>query len=88
MSEHRRTLSNSDITETVMAPPDGHQHLRTTIKLSSGEEIVLQEVIVVNLVRTYIDFKIYPRKKSYRLIDEEVSAPERKEGFAAWQLPE
>lgn len=41
MSEKRRILSNADITEIIIAPPDRRHHLRTTIKLRSGEEIVL-----------------------------------------------
>lgn len=88
MSEKRRILSNADITEIIIAPPDRHQHLRTTIKLHSGEEIVLQEATVASLVRGYIGIKTHPTRKSCRLIGEELSEGEMKEGFAAWQLLE
>ena len=88
MKNKRRILANADITEIVLAPPRGHQHLRATIKLYSGEEIILQEATVANLVRAYVGIKTHPKRRSYRLIGQELTEAETKKGFAAWQLLE
>jgi len=88
MKDQQRILANADIAEIVLAPPPGHQHLRATIKLHSGEEIVLQEATVANLVRAYVAIKTHPQKTSCRLIGRELSEGERKDGFAVWQLLE
>lgn len=88
MNEKQRILSNADITEIILASPEGHQHLRTTIKLRSGEEIVLQEATVANLVRAYNAIKTHPTRKGCHLIGEELNEGQRKKGFAAWQLLE
>jgi len=88
MKNKRRILANADIAEIVLAPPRGHQHLRATIKLHSGEEIILQEATVANLVRAYVGIKTHPKRRSYRLIGRELTETETKKGFAAWQLLE
>ena len=88
MKTKRRTLANSDITEIVLATPVGHQHLRATIKLQSGEEIVLQEATVANLVRAYVGIKTHPFQKRCHLIGRNIDASELKTGFAQWQLIE
>jgi hypothetical protein len=56
-------LNNADIREIEISIPKGHQHLRTTIRLQSGEEIVLQEAAVANLARIPITLqhKILPK---------------------------
>jgi len=88
MKGERCILANADIAEIVLAPPHGHLHLRATIKLRSGDEIILQEATVANLVRAYIGIKTHPKKRSYRLIGRELTGSEMKKGFAAWQLLE
>lgn len=88
MKHKRRILANADIAEIVLAPPHGHQHLRATIKLHSGEEIILQEATVANLVRAYVGIKTHPKRRSYRLIGRELDEEEMKSGFATWQLLE
>ena len=88
MKDPQRVLANADIAEIVLAPPPGHQHLRATIKLHSGEEIVLQEATVANLVRAYVGIKTHPQKTSCRLVGRELAEGERKDGFAVWQLME
>ncbi len=88
MKNQQQILANADIAEIVLAPPPGHQHLRATIKLHSGEEIVLQEATVANLVRAYLGIKTHPRRKSCRLVGRELTEAERKDGFATWQLLE
>jgi hypothetical protein len=79
-------LSNADIREIELTVPRGHHHLRSVIRLQSGEEIVLQEATVANLVRGYITVKTHPKKKSIRMRGTQLN--ERKKGFADWQLLE
>jgi hypothetical protein len=88
MNENVRVLANADIKEIVVEPPEGHQHLRATITLQSGEAIVLQEATVANLVRAYVEIKTHPRREGVRLVGRELAAEERKKGFAEWQLLE
>ena len=88
MGNKRRILANADIAEIELAPPEGHQHLRATIKLHSGEEIILQEATAANLVRAYVGIKTHPQKRSCRLIGRDLVEAEGKKGFAAWQLLE
>lgn len=81
-------LTNADIREMEIMVPEGHKHLRTTIRMQDGSEIVLQEATVANLVRAYVSIKTHPQKESVVLKGRELSEAERKPGFAAWQLME
>jgi len=83
-----RVISNADIREIDISAPPGHRHLRTTIRLHDGEEIVLQEATVANLVRGFLSIKTHPSKKSVLLKGRLLSEGEKKEGFAEWQLLE
>ena len=88
MKQQRRILANADIAEIALAPPPGHQHLRATIRLHSGEEIILQEATVANLVRAYVSIKTHPKNKSVSLVGRVLVEDEIKPGFAEWQLLE
>ncbi|WP_281558082.1 hypothetical protein [Thalassomonas sp. RHCl1] len=88
MREKRRILANTDIAEIVLGAPRGHLHLRATIKLHSGEELILQEATVANLVRAYVAIKTHPQKKGCRLVGRELSEGAKKKEFASWQLLE
>jgi len=88
MNNQQRILANADIAEIILAPPPGHLHLRATLKLRTGEEIVLQEATVANLVRAYVGIKTHPQRTGCRLVGRELAEGERKEGFAVWQLLE
>ena len=81
-------LTNADIREMEIMVPEGHKHLRTTIRMQDGSEIVLQEATVANLVRAYVSIKTHPQKESVVLKGKELNEAERKPGFAAWQLME
>ena len=85
---NQRVLANAEIAEIVLAPPTGHRHLRASIRLHSGDEIVLQEATVANLVRAYVGIKTHPQRAGCRLVGRELSEAERKDGFAVWQLLE
>lgn len=84
----QKIIANADIAEIVVAPPPGHQHLRAVIKLHSGEELVLQEATVANLVRAYVGIKTHPQRTECRLVGQKLGEEERKSGFADWQLLE
>lgn len=66
--------------------PEGHRHLRTTVELADGTELVFQEAAVANIVRAYVGVKTHPLRKRVVLRGERLA--ERKEGYAEWQLLE
>lgn len=84
----KQIIANADIAEIILAQPEGHRHLRAVIRLQSGEELVLQEATVANLVRAYVSIKTHPQRQAVRLVGRELSEAERKAGFALWQLLE
>lgn len=79
-------IHNEDIKELTVEIPEGHKHLRTTIVLQDGTEIVFQEATIANLVRAYITVKTDPVKSKMALKGKQI--PERKDGYAEWQLVE
>ena len=81
-------LANADIKEIELAVPEGHRHLRATLRLQDGSEIILQEATVANLVRAYVDIKTHPVRTGCRLVGRHLEDEERKKGFAVWQLLE
>jgi hypothetical protein len=79
-------IHNEDIKELTAEIPEGHKHLRTTIVLQDGTELVFQEAAIANLVRAYIMVKTHPVKRKVILKGKKMD--ERKEGYAEWQLVE
>jgi len=79
-------LRNEDIKELIAEIPEGHKHLRTTIVLQDGTEIIFQEAAIANLVRAYITVKTHPTIKKVILKGKKLI--ERKDGYAEWQLVE
>ena len=79
-------IRNEDIRELIAEIPEGHRHLRTTIKLQDGTELVFQEAAVANIVRAYIRVRTHPLTKKVALKGKNLA--ERKEGYAEWQLVE
>lgn len=77
---------NEDIKELIVEIPEGHKHLRTTIVLLDGEELVFQEATIANLVRAHITVKTHPTIKKVVLVGKRLR--ERKDGYAEWQLVE
>ncbi len=66
--------------------PAGHRHLRTTVVLVDGTELVFQEAAIANIVRAYVSVKTHPT--ATRLVLTGKRLAERKEGYAEWQLLE
>jgi hypothetical protein len=79
-------IHNEDIKELIAEIPEGHKHLRTTIVLQDGTEMVFQEATIANLVRAYITVKTHPVKRKIILKGKRLD--ERKDGYAEWQLIE
>jgi hypothetical protein len=70
----------------VVEIPEGHRHLRTTLRLRDGREFTLQEATVANLLRAFVGVKTHPQRARVELRARELS--KRKEGYAEWQLLE
>jgi len=84
----QRVVANAEVVAIVMEVPPGHRHLRTVLRLRDGEELVLQEATVANLVRAYVTVKTHPQRTGIRLAGRTLEEGERKVGFADWQLLE
>ena len=87
--EGRRNMlnvRNEDIEEVIVEIPEGHRHVRTTIRLMNGSEILFQEASMANIVRAFISLKTHPLKKAVRMRGRLLT--EKKEGYADWQLLE
>jgi len=84
----RRVVSNVEVVAIEVEVPAGHRHLRTVLRLQDGEELVLQEATVANLVRAYVTVKTHPQRSGIRLAGRFLDEAERKTGFADWQLLE
>ncbi len=79
-------IRNEDIKEISSEIPEGHRHIRTTIVLHDGTELIFQEVAVANMLRAYVTVKTHPQKTAARLLGQRLE--QRKEGYAEWQLIE
>ncbi len=79
-------IRNEDIARVVAEIPAGHRHLRTTVVLADGTELVFQEATIANIVRAYIGVKTHPT--TTKVVLQGGRLEERKEGYAEWQLLE
>ena len=79
-------IRNEDIRELIAEVPEGHKHMRATIILQDGTELVFSEATVANLVRAYTGVKTHPVKK--RVVMKGRRLEKRKDGYAEWQLLE
>ncbi len=79
-------IRNEDIARVIAEIPPGHRHLRTTVVLTDGTELVFQEATIANIVRAYIGVKTHPA--ATRMALKGVRLEERKDGYAEWQLVE
>lgn len=79
-------IRNEDVREIIAEVPEGHQHLRTTIVLQDGSELVFQEATVAGLARAYLGVTTHPTRSSVRMVGARLE--QRKAGYADWQLLE
>lgn len=82
----QRLLATTDVTGVVAEIPAGHRHLRTTLTLTDGSTLTLQEATVAALVRAYTAVKTGPLTTRVVLRGRPVSG--QKQGYADWQLLE
>lgn len=79
-------IHNDDIKKLTAEIPEGHRHLRITMRLRDGTELVFHEASIANIVRAYITVKTHPSIRRVELRGRHLS--ERKDGYAEWQLVE
>lgn len=79
-------ISNEDIAEIIVEVPEGHRHVRATVRLKDGTEFTLLEAAVSNLLRAFVTVKTHPLKSRVRLVTQKLD--QKKPGFADWQLLE
>jgi hypothetical protein len=79
-------IRNNEVVRVIAEIPAGHQHIRTTVVLVDGTEMVFQEATIANIVRAYIGVKTHPKTICVELTGKLLK--ERKEGYAEWQLLE
>ncbi|PLX41103.1 MAG: hypothetical protein C0608_07000 [Deltaproteobacteria bacterium] len=81
-----RVIKTRDVLRVEASIPEGHKHLRTTITLTGGEKLTLQEATVAAIVRAYTHIKTHPTATTLTLSGKTLGSP--KNGFAEWQLLE
>ncbi|MDO8281584.1 MAG: hypothetical protein Q7U10_03000 [Thermodesulfovibrionia bacterium] len=79
-------VRNEDIQEIIAEIPEGHRHIRTTVKFKDGIEYTFQEAAIAGIVRAFIEIKTHPTRKKIHLVNRHLL--ERKDGYAEWQLVE
>ncbi len=79
-------IANEEVQELIAEIPEGHKHLRTTIKLQDGRLFTFQEATIANLVRAYITLKTHPERTTVRLLGRKLNV--HKQDYAEWQLME
>jgi hypothetical protein len=79
-------IANEDIKEIRAEIPEGHSHLRTTIRFHDGREMTFQEATIANIVRAYISVKTHPVNRAVKMTGMHLDS--RKDGYAEWQLVE
>jgi hypothetical protein len=84
--EDMMIVHNEDIQELITEIPEGHKHVRTTLRFEDGTSMTFQEATIANLVRAYIAVKTHPATRKVHL--KGTLLKERKKGFAEWQLVE
>jgi len=81
-----RRLANRDVVEITAEIPEGHRHVRTTVRLADGSALEFQEAATAALVRAFLGVKTHPTRNRVCLRGRPV--PGRKPGYAEWQLLE
>jgi len=79
-------IRNEHVSRVIVEIPPGHRHLRTTVSLEDGTELVFHEATIANIVRAYVSIKTHPT--TARIVLHGGAVAGRKEGFAEWQLLE
>ena len=81
-----RVIKNEDISQAIIAVPEGHSHLRLALTTKDGDTVILQEAALAAVVRAYTTLKTHPVKRAVKLVS--VKPVRLKEGYAKDQLLE
>jgi hypothetical protein len=79
-------LRNRHVSRVLVGVPDGHQHIRARIETAGGDVITLQEATLAAIARAYLTISTHPTRNAVELRATRV--PDRKDGFAEFQLIE
>ena len=83
-----RTIRNEDVNKILVGVPEGHKHLRISMKLKNGLVLIFQEATIANTLRVYTTVKAHPSIRAQELEMKTLTADLRKEGYAVHQLLE
>jgi len=83
-----RIIRNEDVNKILVGVPEGHKHLRISMKLKNGLILIFQEATIANILRVYITVKTHPSIRAQELEMKTLTADLRKEGYAVHQLLE
>jgi len=83
-----RTFRNEDVNKILVGVPEGHKHLRITMKLKNGLTLIFQEATIASILRVYTTVKTHPSIRAQELENTTLTANLRKEGYAIHQLLE
>lgn len=83
-----RTIRNEDVNKILVGVPEGHKHLRISMKLKNGLVLIFQEATIANILRVYTTVKTHPSIRAQELEMKTLTADLRKEGYAVHQLLE
>ena len=81
-------VRNEDVTSVLIGVPEGHKHLRISIKLKKGAVLLFQEATIANILRAYTTVKTHPNIRAQELEMKTLTANLRKEGYAMHQFLE
>jgi hypothetical protein len=83
-----RTIRNEDVNKILIGIPEGHKHLRLSMKLKNGLVLIFQEATIANILRVYTTVKTHPSIRAQELEMRTLTADLRKDGYAVHQLLE
>jgi len=83
-----RIIRNEDVKKVLIGVPEGHKHLRISMKLKNELVLIFQEATIANILRAYTTVKTHPNIRAQELKIKTLTADFRKDGYAAHQLLE
>jgi hypothetical protein len=83
-----RIIRNEDVNKILVGVPEGHKHLRISMKLKNGLVLIFQEATIANILRVYTTVKTHPSVRAEELEMRTLTADLRKDGYALHQLLE
>jgi len=60
-------IRNEDVNKILVGVPEGHKHLRISMKLKNGAILIFQEATIANILRAYITVKTHPNIRAQEL---------------------